>query len=278
MKKKFLSVLLVAAMALSGVACAKDNGRGRSDGDRSDRDRNAASADDGDMMENFRVDGSGKISGLSEKGKKAETLVIPAGYEVTAAFNFGVVKHISFESDDDIDVTLCFGVCKTLETIELPANLTKLPSFSGCESLKEITIPKGVTEIPYYSFSGCKSLESVTILGDVTSIGRAAFKDCKNLKTINLPDSITFIDDQAFKGCEIVNEITLPSGLKEIGQLALADIGLETIIVPEDMELEKWDTTAFGQLHPYTVKVKEGSWADLNFEKVFTKMAEKVYY
>ncbi|WP_034449550.1 leucine-rich repeat domain-containing protein [Butyrivibrio sp. AE2032] len=273
MKKKILSVLLVAAMALSGAACVEGK-----DIDRNGGGRDSAAVKSGDIMENYRVDGKGKLSGLSDKGMKADTLVVPAGYEIQVRFDFGVVKHITFESDDDIDVTYSFANCKELETIELPANLTKLPSFSSDESLQEITIPKNITEIPYYSFSGCKSLESVTILGDVTSIGRAAFMNCKSLKTIKLPDSITFIDHQAFKGCEVLTEITLPSGLKEIGQLALADIGLETIIVPEDMELDKWDTSAFGQLHPYTVKVKEGSWADVHFDEVFTKMAEKEYY
>jgi len=277
MKKKILAVLLIATMVLSGVACAKDKGKGSSSGGSGE----VGSANVEDAYEDFRFTGPStnrKISGLSDTGMQKETLVIPAGYKVTANFSFGVVKHITFESDDDIDVTHCFGSCKTLETIELPANLTTLPSFGSCESLQEITIPEGITEIPYYSFSGCKSLESVNILGDVTSIGREAFKDCKNLKTINLPDSITFIDDNAFKGCEVVTEITLPSGLKEVGQLALADIGLETIIVPEGMELEKWDSAAFGQLHTYTVKVKEGSWADIHFDEVFTKMAEKEYY
>ena len=60
--------------------------------------------------------------------------------------------------------------------------------------------------------------------------------------------------------------------------MAFADIGLKVVTVPEEMELEKWDTAAFIQKETYTVRVKEGSWADENFERVFAGPAVKEYY
>ena len=276
MKKKILAVALVAAMVLSCVACAKDKGRS----DRGSRDEESVTSDDRNEDFMYEPGDSGyRISGLSETGKTKESVVIPAGVELAGSISGGVVKHVTFESDDDVKIVIFFANCDTLETVELPANLSVLSSFSGCSSLKEITIPENVTEIPQACFSGCSDLETVVIEGNVTEIGRNAFFKCESLKTINLPDSITTIGDSCFKGCKNVSEITLPSGLKQVGQLAFADIGLQTIIVPEDLELETWHTAAFNQLrNNYTVKVKEGSWADIHFDEVFTNTAIKEYY
>ncbi len=278
MKKKILAVALVATMVLSCVACAKDKGNGRSD--RGSRDEESVTSDDRNEDFKYEPTGSGyRITGLSETGKTKESVVIPAGVELVGSISGGVVKHVTFESDDDVEIVTFFSNCDTLETVELPANLSVLCSFSGCSSLKEITIPENVTEIPQSCFFGCSDLETVVIEGNISEIGRTAFFKCESLKTINFPDSITTIGDSCFKGCKNVSEITLPSGLKQVGQLAFADIGLQTIIVPEDLELESWHTAAFNQMrNNYTVKVKEGSWADIHFDEVFTSTAIKEYY
>ncbi len=277
MKKKILAVALVAAMVMSGVACSKNNGNKNTS---NDGETKSVTSDDRNEDFKYEPTGSGyRITGLSETGKTKESVVIPAGVELAGSISGGVVKHVTFESDDDVEIVTFFSNCDTLETVELPANLSVLCSFSGCSSLKEITIPENVTEIPQSCFFGCSDLETVVIEGNISEIGRTAFFKCESLKTINLPDSITTIGHSCFKGCKNVSEITLPSGLKQVGQLAFADIGLQTIIVPEDLELESWHTAAFNQMrNNYTVKVKEGSWADIHFDEVFTNTAIKEYY
>lgn len=283
MNKKVLSVLLVAAMALSAVACSKDNG-GNNNNSNSNMNSNSGDKTSSAVLDNeyFNISKNGpyyELDGLTDKGMKQETLVIPAGVIISGSIRDGVVKHISFESDEDVEIYSFFSTSTTLETIELPANMTRLCSFSNCTALKEITIPKLITSIPDTFFSGDVSLEKVVIEGNVTEIGNQAFKDCKSLKEINIPDSVTSIGNWAFHGCESLTEVTLPSGLKTIGELAFSDIGLQTIIVPADMELETWDSAAFVQLNEsYSVKVKEGSWADIHFDEVFQGQAIKEYY
>lgn len=281
MNKKVLSVLLVAAMAFSAVACSKDNGgnKNNSNSNSNSGEKNASVVLDNEY---FNISKNGpyyELDGLSDKGKTQESLVIPAGVIISGSIRDGVVKHISFESDDDVEIYSFFSTSTTLETIELPANMTRLCSFSNCTALKEITIPKLITSIPDTFFSGDVSLEKVVIEGNVTEIGNQAFKDCKSLKEINIPDSVTSIGNWAFHGCESLTEVTLPSGLKSIGELAFSDIGLQTVTVPAEMELETWDGAAFIQLDKsYTVKVKEGSWADIHFDEVFQGQAIKEYY
>lgn len=283
--KKLMCVVLAGAVIMGACACNKKDSRrdsGRDSGRDSVRDDSAVvqdDDDDGSAIENFRLENRGTmISGLSDIGKTKETITLPAGYEISGDLRGGVVKHVYFESDDDIELWSFFCNNETLETVELPANMTKMCYISSCPALKEITIPKGVTRIPTTCFSLDESLETVTILGDVTEIEPLAFRDCKSLRYINLPDSLTEVGRKAFYGCKNLEELTLPKNLKVVGDMAFADIGLKVVTVPEEMELEKWDTAAFIQKEPYTVRVKEGSWADENFERVFAGPAVKEYY
>jgi len=220
-----------------------------------------------------------ELIGLTEKGKKQEKLMIPAGVQLFGDIAGSEAKNVSFESDEDIDYGYFFTRALKLETVILPTKLTKLGLHSNCPHLKELVIPEGVKVIPVCCFQNDKALESVTIKGDVTEIGNMAFVCCYSLKAIDLPDSVSRIGSGAFGGCIALREITLPKDLKEIGEKVFGDIGLETVIVPAELELEKWDITAFDQSNKaYTVKVKEDSWADKHFDEVFSGKAIKEYY
>ena len=125
-----------------------------------------------------------------------------------------------------------------------------------------------------------KKLETVTIKGDLVEICTYAFGGCQALKKINLSDSITTIGPYAFAACESLTEVTLPKNLKTVGEAAFGGSGVEVFVVPEEMQLEKWDSSSFDRMISvqYTVKVVKGSWADLHFDEVFTSQAIKEYY
>lgn len=297
MKKKILSVILVMGMVLGAAACSKGNKSSKHRDDKSDRTTAVEDDDDYDKDNDREADQKAnndyfiiheyesrlQLAGLTEEGKKQETLVIPAGVEICCDLSDGIVKHVSFESDDDIDLKSLLNRSETLETVKLPANLTKISSINNSPNLKEITIPKGVTEISDLCFLGDKSLETVTIEGDITRIGINAFKNCKSLKNISIPDSVTTIDNYAFSGCESLETITLPKNLKVVGMYAFqTKKGVEkTFVVPEEMELEDWGSKSLPAFDmydkEYTVKVVSGSWADTHFDEVFCKPVNKEY-
>ena len=294
MKKKILSVFLVLVMVLGATACSKQDGKSNRNNGERDRDTEDVSrkdrdseTEDSDQKANEdyflynEYESRIQLSGLTEEGKKQESLVIPAGVEICCNLSDGIVKHVSFESDDDIDLKNLLSCSDTIETIKLPANLTKLTSIDNLPNLKEITIPKGVTEISDLCFANDKSLETVIIEGDITKIGINAFKSCKSLKNINIPDSVTTIDNYAFSGCESLETITLPKNLKVVGMYAFqTKKGVEkTFVVPEEMELEDWGSKSLPAFdmydNEYTVKVVKGSWADDHFDEVFCKPVNK---
>lgn len=246
------------------------------DADTSDRKETVSESGDFVLMQSGPET---ELTGLTEKGRKQEKLVIPAGVQLFCDIVGSAAENVSFESDEDIDYGYFFTRAFRLVTLILPAKLTKLGLHSNCPHLKELVIPEGVTVIPVCCFQNDNALETVTMKGNVTEIGNMAFVCCDSLNTISFPDSIYRIGLGAFGGCTSLREITLPKNLKEIGEKAFGDIGLETVTVPAELELDKWDITAFDQSNKaYTVKVKEDSWADEHFDEVFAGKAIKEYY
>ena len=219
-----------------------------------------------------------ELIGLTEKGKKQEKLVIPADVQLLGDIAGSSAESVSFESDDDIDYGYFFTRTFRLETVMLPAKLTKLGVHANCPHLKELVVPEGVTAIPVCCFQNDAALEKVTFKGNITEIGNTAFLRCSALNNISLPDTVEKIGMGAFGECSSLREITLPKNLKEIGENAFSNTGLETVTVPAELKLEKWDITAFEQPDKaYTVQVKEGSWADTHFDEVFAGNAVKEY-
>ncbi len=238
----------------------------------------------------LRQSGTGTdLTGLTEKGKEQENLVIPAGVGFFGIIDDAKAKTVVFESDDDVDYGYTFVRMHDLESIKLPSKLTKLGKHGFCNNLKEFEIPEGVTVIPLKCFYDDAKLKKVVIKGNnLKEIRYHAFAGCESLETIELPDSVTKIENNVFVVCYALKEIRLPKNLKEIGAEAFRDSAIKTYIVPEEFQLDKWDKssfdpTAYDELVnippvPYTVKVKKGSWADTHFDEVFTGKATKEYY
>lgn len=215
------------------------------------------------------------IVGLTEEGMKQTTLVIPErceGFE-SGAFSYSeMLTTVTFENDEVItDLNSAFMACTSLENISLPTSLTIIndAEFNGCVSLLEIVIPSNVKEVEQYAFLRCESLRKVVFEGGTEVIGASAFYGLDALEEIVFCDSISTVEKHAFDGCSSVTSLTLPEGLKTVEKYAFYQMGLEEIIVPEGVEVESVDDTAFWQRYVVPVYVTEGSWADENFNEIF---------
>ncbi len=180
------------------------------------------------------------ISGYTGNDKK---IIVPAtieGYPVT---------YLAQSS---------FGDSKTLEYIELPANVEYIETglFDSSLALKEIaissknkyytcvngilynkdkttlmafpagrggsfTVPKSVVTIADQAFYYCYLLENVKMYNNVRSIGSYAFAMCWNLKSLRLSDNLQILGYKALYNCKSLSEIHLPYTLKTIGRDAL---------------------------------------------------------
>ena len=95
-------------------------------------------------------------------------------------------------------------------------------AFYDCSSLTSITIPNSVTSIGKRAFYDCSSLTSITIPNSVTSIGDYAFYDCSSLTSITIGNSVTSIGSYAFSSCRSLTSITIPDSVTSIGSYAFS--------------------------------------------------------
>lgn len=131
----------------------------------------------------------------------------------------------------DLDSSICFelnkdsytiiGCNKNIVYLFIPSTYKGLPvtcigesAFKNFTSLQYVYVPDSVTDIKYYAFENCQSLEKIRLSNKLTEISYRSFSDCISLKTIDLPSSI-----------------------KKISKESFSFSGLESIVLPDNVEL-----------------------------------------
>lgn len=119
------------------------------------------------------------------------------------------VQHIGYRA--------CYGLLN-LSQVFLPKSIKSIGAFcfACCPQLKKIILPDSLWCVPYGLFQSCTELEVVELGQHTESIGISAFSECESLKQIKLPNTVCFIDELAF-----------------------FRTGLETIVVPESVNVIK---------------------------------------
>ena len=128
--------------------------------------------------------------------------------------------------------------------LEVPEGVTYINEgiLSGMPQLKRASLPESYTEIANSLFRGCSSLREVKVSTKTTIIGDYAFNGC-NLQFINLPDTVTTIGIYAFYDYSIFDlnkdnafkEVNLSDNLVNLGQMAFAGCGLESVHIPKQI-------------------------------------------
>ena len=283
--KKIKRVLLITTLSLLaiGLVSCKGNKGGGDKKEVSDvKNKEATSSEDFFVWD---LNNDNLIEGLTEKGKKQNSLVIPERCEALklSVFEGSNVTEVSFESDKNVTLGGCFNGASSIEKITLPKELIEVGNseFHGCTNLKSIAIPSTVKELGEGAFEYNENLKRIVLEDGLTVIKEYAFKGCDSLEEITLPNTLTTIEKFAFYEIESLKSINLPASLKTISHNAFNNSGITDIYCAENLELESYDKTAFiSNVEGITkVHVVEESWVDGNFEELFdTGLFEKVYY
>ena len=104
----------------------------------------------------------------------------------------------------------------------------------------DVVIPDGVTEIGAFAFSG-SVIKTLSFPDRLEIIGSYAFSGQTELEEIRLPNSIKTVCTHAFVGCAGVKTLTLPEGLAVIGEAALQDCPIESIVMPASVTMIQKD-------------------------------------
>lgn len=98
-----------------------------------------------------------------------------------------------------------------------------------------VFIPDGVQTIKAHAFINT-NITSVTLPESMRSIEKYAFVSCQNLKSIHLNKELNEIGDSVFTKCYSLSHIELPAGLKTIHNNVFAATGLESIVIPQNIQ------------------------------------------
>ncbi len=128
-----------------------------------------------------------------------------------ATLNYNVPTYGTSEISD------LFANLSGLKNVKFDAAVVKLPTgeglFRNCTALETVTLPATISKIPEKMFEGCTSLKTVNLGNAITEIGEGAFKNCSSLENIDLTKlkktTSTQIGFESFYGCSSLSTIDL---------------------------------------------------------------------
>lgn len=171
-----------------------------------------------------------------------------------SAFSKCALRTIDFPDNAVLGGGVCQN-CKSLENVNLPANLKAIPSgaFQGCTSLTAIDIPSSVETIGTSAFASCTALNEVSFSSGLSVIGDHVFSGCSALKSVSIPEGTTSIEG----GCFIqsgVETVELPSSLTSLGSdnPSMSNASFGTFSFCQSLRSVNLEDTSITKITPYT--------------------------
>lgn len=105
--------------------------------------------------------------------------------------------------------------------------------YSTTGGLSKIILPSTLTDISPSAFSHTK-ITSIVLPEGLTKINEGLFDLCDSLKSVVIPNSVTEIGQSAFSRCSSLTEVALPDGVTTIGYGAFSQCSsLKSVNIPE---------------------------------------------
>ena len=180
-----------------------------------------------------------------------ETAVLRKSSDVVVPEEYEAIGKEAFRNCQITSLTLPYGLKEIgedafrksmyLKEVKLPNSVIRLGNgcFAECCVLHSITMSDKLKEIPENAFDQDKWLLEVhfTKNSQIQRINNSAFYECTRLENIQLPPKLTEIGDWAFRRCRELKHVKFPKGLKTIGMKAFYFCGLESLELPDTVEV-----------------------------------------
>lgn len=171
---------------------------------------------------------------------------------------------------DDITEFPDIFYSSNVKTVVIPEGITSIAqmAFDHCRSMTSVSLPQTLTSINYGAFAQCSSLHALTIPPSVTFMNYAALNSCifeadgfVNYSSCTDPanwgatiiDRITpdgcFIDDNVLiKYTGDYKNVVIPNGVTTLTAWLFYDCTIESITLPESLELIEENTFCYCNL------------------------------
>lgn len=180
--------------------------------------------------------------------------------EFAGCYNLKEVKGMKFITSIGKSA---FFWCKSLESLSIPSNVTKIEPWAFRESgLKSMNIPASVTSLGDYAFADCPHLEKFTFSEDceLTAIPNYFLYNAIKLDNIALPKNTLTIGDYAFYGCTLMKECKISSKITKIGDYAFNQCNNLNSVYAYTFEPQAIDQNTFSTYHTATLHIPSASY------------------
>lgn len=167
------------------------------------------------------------------------------------AFAHSGIREVSLPSSLKLIKKYAFKNCSNLKHITLPDHAAiQTPLFSGCRCLEEINV--NADNDTFISIDGVlftkEDLKLVTypegrmssvykIPDETTAVLPGASMGNCFLETLTFPDKLCDVFAYAFSGCKNLKSVLLNDDIKNIGDFAFAQCGIESIDIPQNTDM-----------------------------------------
>ncbi len=156
-----------------------------------------------------------------------------------SAFYSSSLSYIALGNVTEIREYTFYG-CDSLKGIAFTQNITKIGRSAFYQSgLYNVNFTDAVSlkSVGMYAFFKSESINTLTLGRSITEIGDFAFYGCSSIGEVVLPDSLTTLGAGAFRNCTKLTKVQFGTGLKEIGEGAFRTAGLESVTIPDNVEI-----------------------------------------
>ncbi|MBP5580506.1 MAG: leucine-rich repeat domain-containing protein [Ruminococcus sp.] len=136
---------------------------------------------------------------------------------------------------------------KIILAVHIPDSVERIGDqvFENCTSLRYINMPAnlrnvGVAVLAYTKVSSLvfpEGIEQIGIDDTQDGGGEGSFMHMSSLRKVVFPSTLKVIGKRVFTHDEKLREITLPDGIERIGLWGFLECGLETINLPDSLEI-----------------------------------------
>ena len=216
-------------------------------------------------LENYVFKGSGSLSSVvipesviaigyeAFKDSGLTSLIIPNSVQVVGDRAFSGVPitaltlgaSLAAWNNTTNDSDTFYGICDTLNTLNVDSSAIPSHAFDGCLELTSLTFGLGVQSIGNYSFNQIGVVTGLIIPESITHVGLGAFSN-NQFQELYLSEGLASIGSRAFSGVPLF-AATIPVSVSDIGGQAFDFDGKVAVLVEDFFgTVKQFSESSFG--------------------------------